>query len=161
MTKKELSNLVTSIITFAESNNVKEQLFNALLSEYTEKHSEELPMQETVSQNSKKADTKKAVSNSGPKPVPVPAKREYGLPKFVQNKKYVTYTNDDGSYLKHSAMRQVLNSRIKELGGVYDKDAKAWAFKTQKLAKSCVETIDRVVTKSQIEEVAKNWKPTK
>ncbi len=161
MTKKELSNLVTSIITFAESNNVKEQLFNTLLGEYTEtNYSEVLPMQEKpVSQNSKKADTKKAVSNSESKPVP--AKREYGLPKFVQNKKYVTYTNDDGSYLKHSAMRQVLNSRIKELGGVYDKDAKAWAFKTQKLAKSCVETIDRVVTKSQIEEVAKSWKSAK
>lgn len=160
MTKKELSNLVTSIIAFAESNNVKEQLFNTLLNEYTEKHSEALPTQgKPVSQNSKKADTKKAVSNSESKPVP--AKREYGLPKFVQNKKYVTYTNDDGSYLKHSAMRQVLNSRIKELGGVYDKDAKAWAFKTQKLAKSCVETIDRVVTKSQIEEVAKNWKSAK
>lgn len=98
---------------------------------------------------------KKAKSDSKSKKSSEP--KDYGTPVFVSDKKFVRYQNADGSYLAHKGIRSILNKRIKDMGGTWSSQAKAWAFPTVKDATNCVKNIDRIVTKDQIDAEVKSW----
>lgn len=109
----------------------------------------------------------KTVKNTAPKSTPVKVEskatpksdsKEYGLPVFKADSKFVIYTNADGSYLKHKGIRQVLNARIKDLGGTWNAEVRAWEFSSVAKAKACVKNIDRVVSSEQLDGVAQTWK---
>lgn len=53
--------------------------------------------------------------------------------RFVQKDNTITYTHNDekGSYVHEKVVRAALNTRIKNAGGTWDKDAKIWVFNTK------------------------------
>lgn len=141
-----LANLVSIAKDFDLVDDLRSELDKIILSD----------SQNTSTDNSEKI-VSKAEVNTSIKPVKSKEIKEsketkahdYGLPVFTQDKKLVRWTNGDGTPCRHKGIKTVINARIKALGGTWNYEALAWEFKTQKAAKACVETIDRVVTEDQ------------
>lgn len=112
---------------------------------------------QTEKSETKTAQTRKSAQTKTKKSEPKKSEPETRTYKFMSDKKFVTYTNEDGTYLAHKGVRQVLNSRIREMDGVWNKDIKAWEFKSAKSAKNCVDTINRTVTQDDLATVFAKW----
>lgn len=151
--KNQIDQLTLAINALTESINAQAQLLKDMENQLNTIRLAQAQANKATS-DTKKADTKKSTT---PKKATPTAKKDYGTPVFTADKNFVKYTNADGSFVAHKAIRQILNDRIKALGGKWDKDAMAWAFNTQKLAKDCVAKIDRVVTQAQIDAQFKAW----
>lgn len=168
MKKTELQKMVTMMVEQAKVFDIVDELIAGLQSIESENNNAPKTVKnatptatpaDTNSKSKSKSDSKSdSKSKSEPKSEPKSApKKEYGLPVFKSDSKFVTYTNADGSYLKHKGIRQVLNTRIKELGGTWNGEVRAWEFSSVAKAKACVKNIDRVVTSEQLDTVVDAW----
>lgn len=60
--------------------------------------------------------------------------------RLVVDKAYVSYASLAGKYVGESGVRKALNARIREAGGVWDADRKAYKFASAKAANKFAET---------------------
>lgn len=159
MTKNEKSTTINAIINYAKSMNILEDLKEALAhvdaSTSVDTHTDASAPTHVEAPTRKSAQTK--TRKSAQSKTTKSQSNEVRTYKFMSDKKFVTYTNEDGTYLAHKGVRQVLNSRIREMGGEWNKDAKAWEFKSAKSAKKCVDTINRTVTQDDLAPVFAKW----
>ena len=63
--------------------------------------------------------------------------------------KSVAYTTADGKYVGETCVRRELNSRIREAGATWNKDARRWEFKSAAAAKKFAESASATVTAEQ------------
>lgn len=87
---------------------------------------------------------------------PAPAKKPRKLEEvhdvtcqWTINGKSVAYTTADGKYVGETCVRRELNSRIREAGAVWNKDARQWEFKSPASAKKFAESVSATVTAQQ------------
>ena len=86
-----------------------------------------------------------------------PAKDSFTDFAFVCTGNKITITHKDGSYLYEKAPRQALNTRIKNAGGVYDSDVKAWVFKTNKKAADFIKNNTQDVSPEELNTIYDKW----
>ncbi len=81
---------------------------------------------------------------------------------FVVDGNAVTYTRKDGSYLPIKSVRAVLNARIKNAGGKWDKESRKWLFiknnrRDLKSLKQFIENDPKKITADELNSVIKVW----